>query len=367
MHAFIDLLKDPIYQQVFLWGLFFLVLCTVFFVHRALFRFFKRRADEMPGVIDASIVHTLSTPSLFIFLWIVLAGFGNLQLHGHPLAPAFGKLNTLLLICFSAWFAIKLIRAVVRYLQKSIDLHTANNLNARKSMTQLLVFQAIADSLIVVVALVCCLLSFDTARAIGVSVLTSAGIIGVVLGFAAQKSIGMVLAGLQIALTQPIRIDDVVVVEGEWGRIEEITLTYVVVRIWDQRRLVLPVTYFLEKPFQNWTRSSAEILGTVFLYLSHDAPVDLMRKELARIVADNPDWDKRVANIQITDAGERYKLARILVSSADSSKGWSLRVAVRERMIDFLNAHAPGAFVRAHIAIDNSAPPRLSPDRQPPC
>jgi len=343
-------------RQSLLWALCVSLVLTAIFAHRVLFRFLKRYADQMPGVIDAAIVQTVSTPALFLFLWVVAAVFGYVQLAGHPLSGAFGKLNSLLLIVSSAWFAIKLVKACVRAMQKGIDLKTPDNLRARKNMTQLVVFQAIADTLIVIFALILCLLSFDTARNIGLSLLTSAGIIGVVVGFAAQKSLGLVLAGLQIALTQPIRIDDVVVVEGEWGRVEEITLTYVVVSIWDERRLILPVTYFLEHPFQNWTRTGANILGTVCLYLNYDAPVDALREALAKMVAVNPNWDGRVANIQITETAERYQLARIVVSSADSSKNWNLRVAVREQMIAFLNAQAPGAFVRAHIALDNPVP-----------
>ncbi|MDD4102058.1 MAG: mechanosensitive ion channel [Kiritimatiellae bacterium] len=344
--------SDFLSRQGLSWAVFFLSLCVVTVAHRTLFRLFKRKADLMPGVFDAALLQTVSTPTLFIFLWMVVAVFGHLQFAGHALAGAFGKLNALLLIVSVAWFAIKLVRAGVSYVRKTIDLKAADNLRARKSLTQLMVFQAIADTLIVIFALIFCLLTFDTGRSIGVSLLTSAGIIGVVVGFAAQKSLGLVLAGLQIAITQPIRLDDVVVVEGEWGRIEEITLTYVVVKIWDARRLVLPVTYFLEHPFQNWTRTSADILGTVFLYLNYDAPVNTMRAELKRMVEGNPDWDGRVANIQITDTAERYQLARILVSSSDSSKNWNLRVAVREQMIAFLNAHAPGAFVRAQISLE---------------
>lgn len=356
MNAFSGFMQTPLYRQSLVWALFFIALCVIFFAHRMLFRFLRKRAEAMPGLLDASMVDKISTPSLTIFLWVAAATFGHLQLAGHSFGAQFSKLNTLLLIVFSAWFAIQLIRAAVRYFQKTIDINAADNLHARRSMTQLMVFQAIANSIVVVVTIVLCLMTFDTAKAIGISILTSAGIIGIVVGFAAQKSLGLVLGGLQIALTQPIRIDDVVVVEGEWGRIEEITLTYVVVKIWDERRLILPVTYFLETPFQNWTRTNADILGTVFLFLNHDAPLDKMREELQRLVKDNPNWDQRVANIQVTDAGERHILARLLVSSTDSSKNWGLRVAVREQMIAFLNKHAPGAFVRAHVAIDNSAP-----------
>jgi len=351
---------NPLGRQGLLWALLLVALCAVTVAHRAFFRFLKRRVDLMPGALDAAIVQTVSTPALFIVVWMTVAAFGHLQLAGHVLAGAFGKLNTLLLIVSGAWFAIKLVRAGVSYVQKTVDVKASDNLRARKSITQLLVFQAIADTLIVIFALIFCLLTFDTARSIGVSLLTSAGIIGMIVGFAAQKSLGLVLAGLQIATTQPIRIDDVVVVEGEWGRIEEITLTYVVVKIWDSRRLILPVTYFLEHPFQNWTRTSADVLGTVFFYLNYDAPVDAMRAELKRMVEGNPDWDGRVANIQITDTAERYQLVRILVSSSDSSKNWSLRVAVREQMIAFLNAHAPGAFVRVQISLENTSPGQAS-------
>ena len=345
-------LESPLFRQTLSWAIFVIVLCVIFFAHRVLFRFLRQRAAALPGLLDATMVDTLRAPSLMIFLWAAATVFGHVQLAGHSFAATFAKINALFMIGISAWFAIQIVHAVALYFKKTIDINVSDNLRARRSITQLMVFQAIADSLVVIVALVLSLLTFDTAKAIGISILTSAGVIGIVVGFAAQKSIGLVLAGLQIALTQPIRIDDVVVVEGEWGRIEEITLTYVVMKIWDERRLILPVTYFLETPFQNWTRTNADILGTVFLFLSHDAPIGTMREELQRLVKDNPNWDQRVANIQITDAGEHHILARILVSSADSSKNWGLRVFVREQMIAYLNKHAPGAFVRAHIAID---------------
>ena len=150
--------------------------------------------------------------------------------------------------------------------------------HARKSLTQIKVFKAIANSIVVIIALSASLMTFEQARTIGVSLLTSAGVVGIIVGFAAQKSIGMILAGIQIAITQPIRLDDVVIVEGEWGRIEEITLTYVVVKIWDERRMILPVSYFLEKPFQNWTRTGANITGTIFLYVDYSFPVENIRK-----------------------------------------------------------------------------------------
>ncbi|NJO89490.1 MAG: mechanosensitive ion channel [Chloroflexia bacterium] len=196
------------------------------------------------------------------------------------------------------------------------------------------------------------LLTFSQARTIGLSLLTSAGIFGIIVGFAAQKSLGMILAGIQIAITQPIRLDDVVIVEGEWGRIEEITLTYVVVKIWDERRLVLPVNYFLEKPFQNWTRSNADIIGSIFLYVDYSFPVDSLREILPAMLEGNTDWDKRVLNVQVTNTTEFHKEVRVLLSSPDASKNWDLRTFVREKIIDFVCSSYPESF--AKIRVENT-------------
>ncbi|MEQ9659382.1 mechanosensitive ion channel domain-containing protein, partial [Fulvivirga sp.] len=169
----------------------------------------------------------------------------------------------------------------------------------------------------------------------------SAGIAGIIVGLAAQRLISNILAGFQIAITQPIRIDDVVIVENEWGRIEEITLTYVVINIWDKRRLVVPSTYFIEKPFQNWTRTTSELLGTVFIYTDYRMEVDVLRKQLTKILEATPLWDGKVNVIQVTDAKQSNMELRVLVSSKDASSGWDLRVHVREQLIAFLQKKYP--------------------------
>jgi len=193
---------------------------------------------------------------------------------------------------------------------------------------------------------------FDEVKRIGISLFASAGVAGVIIGLAAQRVIGAVLAGIQIAITQPIRLDDVVVIEGEWGRIEEITLTYVVVRIWDQRRLVVPSTYFFEKPFQNWTRTSAEILGTVFIYTDYHVSFDALRKELTRLLESTPLWDKRVNVLQVTDAKQNSVEVRALMSAKDSGTAWDLRVFVREKLIEFLQKNYPGSLPRTRVLIE---------------
>jgi small-conductance mechanosensitive channel len=183
-----------------------------------------------------------------------------------------------------------------------------------------------------------------------------------VVGFAAQKTLGNLLAGIQIAITQPIRIDDVVIVEGEWGRIEEITLTYVVVRIWDLRRLVLPIGYFIEKPFQNWTRVSADILGTVFLYVDYTVPVDAIRAELERIVQGSTDWDGQVCGVQVTDTSPQGIEVRALVSATDASKAWNLRCEVREKLVSFLQREYPGALPKLRGELKEGGRPLRGPE-----
>jgi small-conductance mechanosensitive channel len=225
-----------------------------------------------------------------------------------------------------------------------------DNLSARRIYTQVSVIRKIIVTAVVIIATGSILMLFDPVRQFGTSILASAGIAGVVIGFAAQKTLGNVLAGIQIALTQPLLIDDIVVVEGEFGQIEEITLTYVTVRTWDLRRLILPITYFIEKPFQNWSRVSTELLGTVILYLDYQVPLGELRKELKRLVENNPKWDRKVCGLQVTDTKQSTIEVRALVSSTDPGKMFDLRCDVREGLIDFLRRHHPESLPRVRNA-----------------
>jgi len=202
------------------------------------------------------------------------------------------------------------------------------------------------SSIFVLLGIAFALLTFPDVRNIGTSLLASAGIAGLVVGIAARPALANLLAGLQIALTQPIRIDDVVIVEGEWGRIEDIGRAFVTVAIWDQRRLVVPLQYFIEKPFQNWTRSSSEILGTVFLWVDYGMPLDALRAELKRLCEETPLWDKRVCLIQVTEVSERAMQVRALVSAADAGRAWDLRCLVREGLLDYIRREHPQFFPR---------------------
>jgi len=257
-----------------------------------------------------------------------------------------------------AWLAIALGGVLTLWLQRSYDILSEDNLHARKILTQVRMFRRVFSVVVCIVALSAVLMIFEATRNLGASVLASAGIAGAVAGLSAQKFLTTIFAGMQIALTQPIRLDDVVVVEGEWGHVEEITLTYVVVRIWDERRLVVPVMYFLDRPIQNWTRNSASILGTVFLQVDYRAPVQALRVELQRICQEQLGhlWDGHACGLQVTEAGAATLELRALVSSSNSTLNWDLRCLVRERMVEYVRDIQPESLPQARILL----PPRMN-------
>jgi len=262
-----------------------------------------------------------------------------------------GHLSTIGIILSTAWFFIIVLKIFKARILKKYDVSTSDNLKARKVYTQFMILENIIIFIIIVLAVGVALMSFDSIRSIGVSLLTSAGIAGIIIGLAAQKAIATLLAGIQIALTQPIRIEDVVIIEGEWGWIEEITLTYVVVRIWDKRRLVVPTTYFIENTFQNWTRNSSEILGTVFIYTDYEVPFEKLRIELTRLLEGSSLWDRKTNVLQVTDATDRSVEIRALMSAKDSPTAWDLRVYIREQLIVFIKENYPESLPKSRVSL----------------
>ncbi|MBN1798907.1 MAG: mechanosensitive ion channel [Spirochaetales bacterium] len=262
--------------------------------------------------------------------------------------------GVLFIVCF-AWILIKAISIFEDVIKDKYRVDVKDNLNARKIHTQMQVLKKIVAVIVCIVALAVILMRFEEIRQLGTTLLASAGIIGLIIGFAAQKTLGTLFAGFQLAFTQPIRIDDVVIVENEWGKIEEITLTYVVVRIWDQRRLVVPISYFIERPFQNWTRVTAELLGTVFIYCDYTIPLEALRKKLKEICEASPLWDKRVCLLQVTDAKEQTLELRALVSAADSGSAWDLRCKVREELVGFIQRKYEKNLPRVRACLDKPA------------
>ncbi|WP_432708758.1 mechanosensitive ion channel family protein [Pedobacter sp.] len=316
------------------------------FILKRSFLFFSR---YWATFVIGSIVRRLSKPVgvfLPLLLLNVAIAFMKLSPTGHQ------QLNRVLEILLTINFCILLIQ-FIKVLEDGFyhnyDLSKADNLRERKLRTQLQFIRKFAVGLIIIITAAIILLSFESMRKIGAGLLTGVGIGGIIIGFAAQKSLGNLLAGFQIAFTQPIRIDDVVIVEGEWGRVEEITLTYVVVNIWDQRRLILPITYFIEKPFQNWTRVSAELLGTVFLYFDYNLPISPLREELTKILTNNPLWDKRVNVVQVTDNKEATVEVRFLMSARNSSEAFDLRCMVREHMLAFVRDNYPDSLPKTRL------------------
>ncbi|MBN2574530.1 MAG: mechanosensitive ion channel [Deltaproteobacteria bacterium] len=252
-----------------------------------------------------------------------------------------GKGSSILLIVAVALILSQVVRMGEKAVLAGYDINAADNLRARKAYTQVHVISKTLYFVITLFALASILMLFKEVQRFGTSILASAGVVGIIFGFAAQKTIANLFAGFQLAMTQPIRLDDVVIVEGEWGRIEEITLTYVVVHIWDDRRLVVPLGHFIERPFQNWTRSSAELLGSVFVWVDYSLPLDPVRAALKEIIETDPLWDKRFWNLQVTEASERTMQIRVLATSADSSKSWDLRCRIREKLIAYLQQQHP--------------------------
>lgn len=328
----------------------FLGFAVSFLLFTVLYNFISKRlqqrARNSSSPVDDFIVKLFRIPAKWIIFSVLLNIFSSVLKDDAHFFGIVQKISQILLILSIGWLSVQGIRAVFRYLQNKFDINNPNNLEARKRLTQLNMIEKVFIVTTVVIFVAVALMSIDAVRQLGVSLLASAGVMGVVIGLAAQRSVGQILSGVQIALTQPIRLDDVVVIEGEWGRIEEINITYAVVRIWDERRLIVPIDYFLNNPIQNWTRTTSSILGTVFLYVSYDLPLEPLREYQETIVKDDPSWDGRVQNIQVTDSREWGKEIRLLVSAADSPSAWKLRVTVREKMIDFINEHYPGSFAR---------------------
>lgn len=241
----------------------------------------------------------------------------------------------------AGWIAISAVHIASDLYLARFRIDVSDNLRARKHVTQIRILRRVADTMIVLLALGAGLMTFESVRQYGVSIFASAGAAGLVLGLAARPVLENLIAGVQIAVTQPIRIDDAVVVEGEWGWIEEITGTYVVIRIWDWRRLVVPLSFFIQKPFTNWTRESASIIGTVFLHADYTLPVGELRAYLTELVKEQPLWDGNVAVIQVTDATERTIEIRALVSARTSPEAWDLRCNVREKLVAWIRESHP--------------------------
>ncbi len=337
------------------WNIILIAVAIIlgFIIKTVLSAFIRRNSEEGKSfsLVQSIITHLGGPLSYFIPLFILNILVPLMQLPPMVMHRLSKAVEIGLIITFS-WLLIRSIKVVQDYVLHRFDYAKADNLRERKIRTQLVYLRQVLTGLIILLTIAAVLLSFSAMRRIGAGLLTGVGIGGIVVGFAAQRSLANLLAGFQIAFTQPIRIDDVVVVEGEWGRVEEITLTYVVVMIWDERRLILPITYFIEKPFQNWTRTGSNIIGTVFVYADYNLPVDQLRLELDRLVKDHPLWDGRVKAMQLTNTTDSVIEIRSLVSAHNSGAAFELRCFVREGLVAFINREYPHCLPRNRTELD---------------
>ncbi len=307
----------------------------------------KRLGKNPKYLLPKSAFKRLAPPLVLIFVSVLLRMKALRDILNLEDAEYwFKKASTILFIFALAWVMIALLKIAKKVVVQNYDIGVADNLKARKVYTQFTILERIFIFIIILLATGFTLMSFEEIREVGISIFASAGVAGIIIGFSAQRFIGTILAGIQIAIAQPIKLDDVVIVEGEWGRIEEITLTYVVVSIWDKRRLIVPTPYFIDKPFQNWTKTSSELMGTIFLYVDYNVPFDKIREEQTRILKDTDLWDGKVNVLQVTDTKPNYVEIRSLVSAKDSPTAWDLRVHVREKLIVYLQENYPESIAR---------------------
>jgi small-conductance mechanosensitive channel len=325
-------------------------------VHLLLYASLGRLGRRAPGllILDGAFLRHTRAPARALLP--LVAVHTALPLLGGLLArrtlAVVEELLHVALVATVAWLLLALTRVLEEVVGRRFEVGVPDDLRARRIRTQVGVLRRVLVIVIVVLALGSVLVRIEGVRAIGAGLLASAGVVGIIVSIAAQRPLANVVAGVQLALTQPIRVGDAVVIENEWGTVEEITLTYVVVRIWDQRRLVLPISHFFERPFQNWTRSSAQVIGSVFLYVDYTAPVDAIRAEFERVVTKSPFWDGQVKALQVTDATERTMQLRAIMSAQNAGSAWDLRCEVRERLIAWLQRELPGALPRVRLDAD---------------
>ena len=283
-----------------------------------------------------------------------------------PVDPAVSQAIThALIIAFIilvGWMAIIAVALAADIYLRRFTLDAEDNLLARKHVTQVRILQRAADTLTIVITVAAAFMTFETVRQYGVSLFASAGVVGIVVGLAARPVLSNFIAGIQIAMTQPIRLEDAVIVESEFGWVEDIAAAYVVIRLWDRRRMIVPLSYFIEKPFQNWSRQATNLIGSVVFYVDYTAPVGRIRDKLNEIVAQSPLWDQQVVSLQVNEIRETTMQLRALVSAKNPDMLSNLQAELREKLVDFLQKEHPEALPRGRAL---ELTPRAS-DRPPP-
>jgi small-conductance mechanosensitive channel len=327
------------------------------FLCRYASRFLRRWLTRF-GSVPQMLLTRIAGPTCAIFVLMVVGGVLPVAPFDYATTIVIGHILLALFIITLGWAALNALDLAADLYLARLRLDVADNLLARKHLTQIRVLRSAARILVGLVTVSAALMTSAVVRQYGYSLFASAGAAGLVLGLAARPVLTNLLAGIQIAITQPIRLEDAVVVEGEWGWIEEIGSTYVVIRIWDLRRLIVPLSYFIEKPFQNWTHQGGNLMGTVMLHVDYSVPVDRVREKLTEFLKDEKGWDGKVAGVQVTDLPGVMVEVRILVSASNSGDLFGLRCSVREKMIAWLVQEYPESLPRQRAEIYASLPAR---------
>lgn len=329
-----------------------LAVIAALLVHRIACRFLVRLASGSASQADDIVVRSIVGPARWALIALALV----LAARELPsLGAAWQRIAGFVIPALVGWMALALFHALMKTLLLKADVTVADNLRARRRHTRLAILSRIGSAVIVFLTIAMMLLSIPGVRDVGVTLMASAGLAALAVGAAAQPALKSLIAGLQMALTEPIRIDDVVVIDGEWGRIEDIRTTYVVVRIWDERRLIVPTSRFLEDTFPNWTRETSQILGTVFLHLDPLADIARLRAEFERQVEAHPLWDKRARAVQVTETSADSIEVRLLMSAANAGDAFDLRCAMRESMLAWIRDAMPEAIPRQRVASNAAA------------
>lgn len=354
LESFSEPVQSLIHYSILIAACFVIGIIANFVFFKFLSIYNKRRKS---AVMRFFYHHMPKPMHLFVPLLLVLISLPMLSSEMY-----YSLIYRLVYILFSisfAWLLIRLIYVLTDTILAKHNVDVKDNLMQRKLVTQLQFIKRLLIVIVVVISVSVILLNFESVRKFGAGILTSAGIAGIIIGFAAQRSLGNLLAGLQIAFSQPIRLDDVVIVENEWGTVEEITLTYVVIKLWDLRRLVVPLNYFIEKPFQNWTKNSADIVGAVSLFLDYNVPIEALRTKLDELLNSNPLWDGKTKAMQIINATDKTLEVRALMGARNAGDSWELKCYVREELVKYIREQYPESLPTFRSAV-NVLQPEIS-------
>ncbi|MCB1181527.1 MAG: mechanosensitive ion channel [Chlamydiia bacterium] len=328
-------------------GFVLLIFLGAFIVYGVLFYFFQKIFKE--GGITRKLIRSLRLPTFFLF--IELAAFLSINLFDFPTLIDETVSQMILILCIGTvgWLLYSLVAITYRHLMLEYEDLSKVDLSKRSIITQLQFLYRGSTFLIILLSLASILITFPSIKSVGVGILGSAGIAGIALGIAARPILLNFMAGFQIAVTKVIKIGDSLVVEGEWGRVEHIYLTHVVLQIWDLRRLVIPISYFVDNAFQNWTTRSTDLIGVAFFYVDYTVPVDKIREKFYDILQQTPEWDQKIWKLQVTDITDRAVQLRAVMSAKDGSDAFALRAIVREKLLDFLQANYPHALPQIRL------------------